>query len=63
DNSWIQTIPHRKGHDFRYALNTEKIKKLGWKPEVSFEEGMGKTIEWYKENKGWWEPLKNKKKF
>lgn len=43
----IKWMPDRKGHDFRYSVNCDKLKSLGWKPEVSFEQGLDKTIEWY----------------
>ena len=44
----IQFVEDRKGHDFRYAIDSTKIKKeLGWSPSVSFDEGLEKTIEWY----------------
>lgn len=55
--SLIEFVPDRPGHDFRYALNISKIKKLGWKPSVTFEDGIKKTVEWYSENRWWWEPL------
>jgi len=55
--SLIEFVMDRPGHDFRYSLNCEKIKKLGWKPKVRFEEGIEKTIKWYVENRWWWEPL------
>ncbi len=59
DESMIETIPHRLGHDFRYAINPEKIQReLGWEPKESFEEDMKKTIQWYRENEVWWKPLK-----
>lgn len=55
DDSFIEYVVDRKGHDFRYALSSEKIKnRLGWKPEYSFEEGLRETIEWYKNNESWW---------
>lgn len=60
DESWIETIPHRPGHDFRYSLDCSKTKKLGWQPKTSFEEGIKKTIQWYVENEGWWKKLKAK---
>ena len=54
----IEEVADRLGHDFRYSLNTEKIEKqLGYKSEVIFEEGIRKTIEWYKSHKEWWGPL------
>ena len=54
DESWINEVPHRLGHDFRYSVDCYKIKKLGWEQNFSFEEGMEKTINWYKENRSWW---------
>jgi dTDP-glucose 4,6-dehydratase len=51
----IDFIEDRKGHDFRYFLDSNKIKRLKWKPTYTFEEGLLKTITWYKENKWWWE--------
>jgi dTDP-glucose 4,6-dehydratase len=62
DNSWIREIPHRLGHDFRYALHSGKIHGLGWKPKHSFDEGMRLTIDWYKNNTDWWKKLKEEKK-
>ncbi len=51
----------RPGHDPRYAIDHAKItSELGWNPSVSFEEGIDKTIEWYKENTEWWKPISQK---
>ncbi len=50
----ITYVKDRLGHDFRYALSTNKIRKLGYKPKYSFEDGMKKTVEWYLNNKAWW---------
>jgi dTDP-glucose 4,6-dehydratase len=48
-------VEDRKGHDMRYAMDHSKItRELGWMPSVSFEEGILKTITWYKENESWW---------
>lgn len=55
DESMIERVEDRLGHDYRYAIDFSKIKKeLGWQPTVSFEEGLDKTIEWYKDNEQWW---------
>lgn len=54
----VQYIKDRKGHDFRYSMECSKIRKLGWKPKVKLEEGLKITVEWYKKNTWWWEPLK-----
>jgi dTDP-glucose 4,6-dehydratase len=54
-------VPDRPGHDRRYLLDSSKIKiELGWEPEINFDYGMRETIQWYKNNKLWWEPLKQK---
>lgn len=51
-------VPDRPGHDCRYLLDSEKIYcELGWKPEISFEQGMQQTIQWYVENREWWEQI------
>ncbi len=57
----IEYVKDRPGHDRRYAINFTKIKnELGWKPRTSFEIGMRKTVEWYKENENWWRNIKNR---
>ncbi len=55
--SLIEFVEDRPGHDVRYSLDSTKIKSLGWKPKVSFSEGIKYTVEWYKENESWWKPL------
>lgn len=56
----IEYVKDRPGHDRRYAINAKKIKKeLGWQAEVSFEEGLKKTIAWYKANSAWWKKIKD----
>lgn len=58
--SMIQNVPDRPGHDFRYAIDSSKIRQLGFRPRVSFEQGLQQTIEWYKHNHRWWKKLKKK---
>lgn len=54
----IEFVKDRPGHDLRYAMNPAKIEnELGWKPSVTFEEGIDKTIAWYLDNKPWWEHI------
>jgi dTDP-glucose 4,6-dehydratase len=54
-------VPDRPGHDRRYLLDSSKIgRELGWEPEIGFEEGLRETVEWYAENRAWWEPLKER---
>jgi dTDP-glucose 4,6-dehydratase len=55
--SLIKFEKDRPGHDLRYSLNCDKIRKLGWRAKTSFGEGVQRTIKWYKENKRWWVPL------
>ena len=60
DESSIEYVTDRPGHDRRYAINFSKIEhELGWKPTVSFEEGLRQTVEWFKENRGWWERVRS----
>ena len=50
----IKFVKDRSGHDRRYSLDSTKIKKLGWKPESSFEKQIEETVKWYKDNERWW---------
>lgn len=62
DESYIEYVQDRLGHDRRYAIDATKIKKeLNWQPTYKFEDAIIKTIQWYINNKSWWQPLlKNK---
>ena len=54
-------VPDRPGHDRRYLLDSTKIRReLGWSPTVSFEDGLRATVEWYRSNPEWWEPLRER---
>jgi len=56
---WIEFVPDRPGHDFRYALDNSKIEReLGWSPGTPFEEGIRQTVDWYLKHEDWWRPLK-----
>lgn len=58
--SLIKFVKDRPGHDQRYAIDNAKIEgEIGWKPEVSFEDGIQKTIQWYLDNREWWERIKS----
>jgi len=60
DENLIEYVKDRPGHDRRYAIDSSKIEnELGWKPEVTFDEGIKSTITWYLENKVWWERILN----
>ena len=59
DESSIEYVTDRLGHDLRYSVSHEKItRELGYKPKINFEDGIKETIEWYKRNESWWRPLK-----
>jgi dTDP-glucose 4,6-dehydratase len=59
DDSSIEFVQDRLGHDLRYSVSIEKISaELGYEPRVRFEDGISETIEWYKANEKWWRPLK-----
>ena len=63
DESFINHVDFtedRLGHDRRYSLNCDKIKALGWSPKYNFDEMMKATVEWFKNNKWWWKPLKDR---
>ncbi len=60
DESAIEYVQDRLGHDFRYAINTAKVEReLGWKRQISFEQGLQQTITWYTTHTEWWEKLKH----
>ncbi|MER5372195.1 dTDP-glucose 4,6-dehydratase [Streptomyces sp. NPDC002132] len=57
----VEHVEDRKGHDLRYSLSIAKIKEeLGYTPLVTFEQGLADTVQWYRDNRAWWEPLKAK---
>ena len=57
----VEYVEDRKGHDRRYSLDISKIsRELGYTPEISFDEGLTRTVAWYRDNRAWWEPLKAK---
>ncbi|MDP3940829.1 MAG: dTDP-glucose 4,6-dehydratase [bacterium] len=60
DDAMIEYVKDRPGHDRRYAVDWTKInRELGWKPEHNFDEWLGKTVTWYKENVFWWKDVKS----
>jgi len=61
DESSIEYVEDRKGHDLRYSVDWTKInRELGYEPQVKFEDGLSETIQWYRDNEAWWKPLKNR---
>ena len=54
----ISPVADRPGHDRRYALDTTKLRALGWAPRADFESGLAATVQWYRDNEWWWRPIK-----
>jgi dTDP-glucose 4,6-dehydratase len=59
DPSLVRHVTDRPGHDRRYSLDSTKLRGLGWEPRRAFEDGLAETVEWYRANREWWEPIKS----
>jgi dTDP-glucose 4,6-dehydratase len=59
EESQIEHVTDRPGHDRRYSLSSEKVRALGWSPRVRFSDGLEQTVSWYRENSWWWEPIRS----
>jgi dTDP-glucose 4,6-dehydratase len=59
DDSLIEYVKDRPGHDRRYSLASEKLRALGWAAQVGFEEGIERTVAWYRDNAWWWETIRS----
>jgi len=59
DASLIEHVTDRPGHDRRYSLSSEKVRALGWEPQVRFQQGLEETVAWYRENDWWWQPIRS----
>jgi dTDP-glucose 4,6-dehydratase len=59
DDSLIEYVTDRPGHDRRYSLSSDKVRALGWEPKVRFAEGLERTVAWYRDNTAWWEPIRS----
>ncbi len=59
DRSLIEYVTDRPGHDRRYSLSSAKLERLGWTAQVRFDEGMARTVQWYRDNAWWWEPIRS----
>ena len=56
----IEFVTDRRGHDLRYAVDSSKLQgELGWRPTVTFEEGLARTVDWYLANESWWGPIQD----
>lgn len=58
DEKMIAYSQDRPGHDVRYAINCDKLKMLGWRPQVKFQQGIQLTVDWYRHRSGWWKKIK-----
>jgi len=56
--SLIEFVADRPGHDRRYSLSSDKLRRLGWEARTQFDEGLARTVNWYRENGWWWEPIR-----
>lgn len=59
DDSSIQLVPDRPGHDKRYAINADRVHDLGWAPQMDWETGVAQTVAWYRDNEWWWRKIKS----
>jgi dTDP-glucose 4,6-dehydratase len=59
DESLIKYVTDRKGHDRRYSLSSDKVRALGWEPSWRFDDGLPATVDWYRDNEWWWEPIRS----
>jgi dTDP-glucose 4,6-dehydratase len=59
DESLIEYVTDRPGHDRRYSLSSQKVRELGWEPSRRFSEGLQQTVEWYRDNEWWWAPIRS----
>ena len=59
DESLIEHVKDRLGHDRRYSLSSDKVSELGWEPQTNFAEGLERTVEWYRDNEAWWAPIRS----
>ncbi|MEJ5253022.1 MAG: dTDP-glucose 4,6-dehydratase, partial [Armatimonadota bacterium] len=61
--SLIQSVADRPGHDRRYAVDTSRLRQMGWSPRWRFEDGLRHTVEWYRSHSKWWKEIKSKKEY
>ena len=59
----LDHVDDRAGHDRRYSLDTTRIRSLGWEPRRGWTDGVRSAIDWYRENRDWWEPIKRSGSF
>jgi dTDP-glucose 4,6-dehydratase len=59
DRALLRRVDDRPGHDRRYSLDTTKLRSLGWAPQTAFDDGIRRTVEWYRDHRAWWEQIKS----
>ncbi|HWM12861.1 MAG TPA: dTDP-glucose 4,6-dehydratase [Gaiellaceae bacterium] len=59
DTALVRHVDDRPGHDRRYSVDSARVRSLGWEPRREFEAGLAETVDWYRENRAWWEPIKS----
>jgi dTDP-glucose 4,6-dehydratase len=59
DESLIEHVPDRPGHDRRYSLASDRLAELGWEPRVGFADGLERTVAWYRDSEWWWGPIRS----
>ena len=59
DRALLRSVPDRPGHDRRYSLDTAKLRALGWEPAHGLRRRPPDTVDWYRDNRAWWEPIKS----
>ena len=60
DESLIEHVTDRPGHDRRYSLSSDKLRsEIGWEAQVRFDDGLGRTVDWYRDNEAWWGPIRS----
>jgi len=58
DRSLLRMVSDRPGHDRRYSVSTRRVERRGWRPRVGFDEGLARTVRWYRRNESWWRPVR-----
>jgi len=59
DPDLVEFVTDRPGHDRRYSLSSAKLQSLGWRAQVRFDEGLARTVDWYRDNEWWWAPIRS----
>jgi dTDP-glucose 4,6-dehydratase len=59
DPDLVEHVTDRLGHDRRYSLSSDKVRGLGWEPRVRFDDGLERTVSWYRDNEWWWSPIRS----